>query len=197
MNKKLLVGMAAGVAIVFAMGLVIGYMAPRLGGLLLPKQGYGPSAVLRQVQTVSELVTVKYVIEKVVILEDVKWLGYLGENRVLMVAHGVVKAGIDLSHIREGDIEITGKKVTIKLPAPRVFETYLDERQTYVIERSTGLLRAFDKDLEQNARIQAVGDIQRAARNGGILKDAEVRAKAQLASLFLGMGFDSVDFKAR
>ncbi len=197
MNKKLLVGMAAGVAIVFAMGLVIGYMAPRLGGLLLPKQGYGTSAVLRQVQTVSELVTVKYVIEKVVILEDVKWLGYLGESRVLMVAHGVVKAGIDLSHIREGDVEITGKKVIIRLPAPRVFETYLDERQTYVIERTTGLLRAFDKDLEQNARIQAVGDIQRAARNGGILKDAELRAKAQLTSLFLGMGFESVDFKDR
>jgi hypothetical protein len=39
------------------------------------------------------------------------------------------------------------------------------------------LLRSFDKDLEQNARKQAVEDINRAARNGGILKDADERAR--------------------
>ena len=52
---------------------------------------HGPS-VLKQIQTLSQLVTVKYVIEKVVILEDVKWFG---ENRVLLLAHGVARRFAD------------------------------------------------------------------------------------------------------
>jgi len=49
------------------------------------------TTVVQQVQTLSDLVTVKYVMEKVVVLEDAKWYG---ENRVLLLAHGIVKAGI-------------------------------------------------------------------------------------------------------
>ncbi|MEI9963217.1 MAG: DUF4230 domain-containing protein [Limisphaerales bacterium] len=55
---------------------------------------------------------------------------------------------------------------------------------TQVIDRTTGLLRSFDKDLEQTARQNAVDDIQRAARISGILRDADERAKLELA-LFL------------
>ena len=51
---------------------------------------YNTATVLVQVQTLSQLVTVKYVMEKVVALEDVQWYG---ESRVLLIAHGIVKAG--------------------------------------------------------------------------------------------------------
>lgn len=155
------------------------------------------SAVLQQVQTVSELVTVKYVIEKVVILEDVRWIAGLGENRVLLLAHGNVKAGIDLGKIKPGDIEISGKTIRLRLPPAQIMEAYLDERHTRVIERSTGLLRMFDKDLEQNARVEALEDIRRAARNANILTEADTRARAQLRTLFSQMGFESVEFKGR
>lgn len=197
MNKKLLVGMAAGIVIVFTMGLVIGYVAPRFWSLFSQRPIHNSANLIKQIQTVSELVTVKYVVEKVVVLEDVKWVAYLGESRVLMLAHGVVKAGIDLSRIREGDIEIDGKKVIIRLPPARVMEAYLDEKQTRIIERTTGFLRMFDKDLEQNARVQAVSEIKAAAYSGGINKEAELRAKAQLTTLFKSLGFATVEFKAR
>ena len=70
------------------------------------------------------------------------------------------------------------------MPPPRVTDAYLDEKQTRVIERTTGLLRVFDKDLEQTARQNAVDDIRRSARNSGILKDADERARSQLKNLF-------------
>jgi hypothetical protein len=38
-------------------------------------------------------------------------------------------------------------------------------------------LRAFDKDLEQDARRQAVDSIKVAVRDSGILKDAEERER--------------------
>ena len=142
-------------------------------------------------QTISELVTVKYVMEKVVVLEDVKWYG---ENRVLLVAHGIAKAGVDLSQLKEGDIKTNGDRIIIRLPQPQIIDCYLDEKQTSVIERSTGLLRTFDKDLEQTARRQAVADMRTSARVNGILKDADDRVRWQLIFLFHQMGFQQVDF---
>jgi hypothetical protein len=179
---------------IFIGGLGLGYLVPRWLGLLQRPVVYNTATVIRQIQTVSELVTVKYVLERVVILEDIKWIAGLGESRVLLLAHGVVKGGIDLGKIKEGDVRISGKRVVIKLPPPQILEAYLDEKQTRVIERTTGLLRSFDKDLEQTARQNAVDDIRRAARTGGILKEADERARSQLTNLFKQMGFESVEF---
>ena len=54
---------------------------------------------------------------------------------------------------------------------------------------------AFDKNLESVARQQALDDIRRAARRGGILKEAETKAREQLANLFHQLGFDVVEFR--
>jgi hypothetical protein len=178
------------VAIILCLGIFLGVLLPRLGGFGSSPRIYSTATLLLQVKTLSELVTVQYVIEKVVVLEDVKWIAGLGESRVLMVAHGVVKAGLDLGKLQPGDLKVSGRKVTIKLPAAHLTDVYLDEKQTRVVERTTGLLRSFDKDLEQNARQQAIDDIRRAARTGGILKDAEDRGRAQLRNLFEGLGFE-------
>jgi hypothetical protein len=194
MNKRRLATVAL-LVVVLGFGLLLGWLLPRLIPAGVASRTYNTSAVLLQVQTLSELVTVKYVVEKVVILEDVKWIAGLGESRVLLLAHGVVKGGIDLGRIQPGDIRISGKRISVKLPPSQILEAYLDEKQTRVIERTTGLLRTFDKDLEQNARINALDDIRRAARSGGILKDADLRAKAQLSALFRQLGFEEVEFR--
>ena len=149
------------------------------------------ATVVQQVQTLSDLVTVKYVMEKVVILEDGKWYG---ESRVLLLAHGIVKAGIDLKRITADDVAITGKSISIKLPPPQITDAYLDDKQSRVIDHETGLLRVFDKDLEQTARENAVDDIQRAARNAGILNDADQRARLELELFLRVAGFEQVEF---
>lgn len=191
MNKARIFVVAV-VAVCLLGGIWLGTFVSRF----LPSSGgpkiYNTAALLKQVQSLSELVTVKYVIEKVVVLEDVKWYG---ENRVLLLAHGVVKAGVDLGKLKAEDVSVSGKKITIKVPSARVLDAYLDDKKTQVIERSTGLLRLFDKDLEQNARQQATDDISRAARLGGISKDADQRAREQLKQLFLQMGFEQVEFR--
>jgi len=187
---------AAALALVLALGIGIGFFAPRL--LTRETRHFlNTATVIRQVQTLAQLVTVKYSLEKIVALEDVKWSETFGMSRVLLVAHGVVKAGVDLGQVSAGDVKIAGKKISIVLPPARITDAYLDEKETQVIERTTGLLRMFDKDLEQSARQQALDDIQRAARRGGILQDADARAKEQLANLFHELGFESVVFRER
>ena len=150
---------------------------------------YNTATVVRQVQTLSQLVTVKYVMEKVVVYEDVKWFPG-GDNRVLMIAHGIVKAGVDFEKLKAEDLEIADKKVKLKLPAAQITDCYLDDKQTQVVERTTGLLRTFDKDLEQTARKIAVDDVRRGARAAGILKDADERARAQVEKFFQQIGLE-------
>ncbi|PYJ60017.1 MAG: hypothetical protein DME24_10980 [Verrucomicrobia bacterium] len=152
-----------------------------------PPRIQNTATMLKRVQTLSELVTVKYVLEKVVILEDIKWYG---ENRVLLVAHGVVKAGVDLQEIKPEDVRVDDKKVVVKLPPARITDVYLDDKKTRVVDRTTGLLRAFDKDLEQSARRQAVEDLSISARFNGINGDAEERARLQLTNLFHQLGLE-------
>ena len=178
---------------VLLLGIGVGIVLPRLPYLLLSDgevRQLDTPAILQKIQGLSQLVTVKYVIEKVVVIEDAKWYG---ESRVLLVAHGIAKAGIDLGKLQPGDLEISGKTLKVYLPAAQITDCYLDEHKTHVIERTTGMLRLFDKDLEQNARRTAVDDIRRAARANGIIRDAEERAEQQLEGLFIQFGFEKVD----
>ena len=180
--------------VIFAVGLWLGFLGPRWLGLAGGQRIYGTATVLQQVQTLSELVTVKYVMEKVIVLEDVKWFG---ENRVLLVAHGIVKAGVNFKQMKPDDLRISGKAIWLRLPPVQITDVYLDDKQTRVVERSTGLLRTFDKDLEQVARQNAVDDLRRSARTIGILKDAEDRAHDQVKLLFLQMGFEKVEIESK
>jgi hypothetical protein len=186
-------------AAIFTIGLVIGVLLPRLAGFGVARgHVYSTSAILQQVQTLSELVTVKYVMEKVEIQEDPPQNTirrfFPDDTRVILVAHGIVKAGVDLSKMQPGDLRLSGKQVTLALPKAHITDAYLDEVQTKVIEHNTSFLRDFNKDLEQMARQNAVEDIRRAAQTSGILKDADARARAQLKYFFSQMGFE-VEFK--
>ena len=184
--------LAVFVLIIFVVGILLGFTVRHW-----LKSGSGlreenTATVVEQVQTLSDLVTVKYVLEKVVILDDAKWYG---ENRVLLLAHGIVKAGLDLKRITANDVAISGKKISLHLPPPQITDAYLDDAKSQVIDHVTGLLRVFDKDLEQTARANAVYDIRRAARTDGILDEADKRARLELELFLRQAGFDQVQFR--
>jgi len=192
MSKTRLVIAGLLLALILALGLATGLFTARLLGPPPAPKPLNTATVLTQVQGLAQLVTVKYVMEKVVVLEDVK---FYGENRVLLVAHGVVKAGVDLAQIRPGDIRIRGKHIVLSLPQAVITDAYLDEDQTQVLEHTTGVLRRFDKDLQQSARSQGLDEIRRAARHSGILEDASERASQQLHFLLRQLGFEEVEIR--
>lgn len=181
-----------GLAGLIALSLVVGWTA---SAWLRPTPTTRPAiadttTLVRQVQSLNELTTVKYVLEKVIILQDVKWYG---ENRLLMIAHGAVRAGVNLNALRPADLVVNGTRVQLKLPRATITDVFLDDHRTQVVERTTGLLREFDKDLEQDARRQAVDQIRVAAASAGILKDADERARTQISALLKSLGFSDLD----
>jgi hypothetical protein len=191
MNVVRLVLLCFVILCIFVCGLFVGRLFRKPAPVVPPPQIANTATVLKEVQGLSQLVTVKYVLEKVVVLEDAKWYG---ENRLLMVAHGIAKAGVDLKELKPEDIRIVGTTLRINLPKSFITDAYLDDKRTRVIEQTTGVLRAFDKDLQQNARQQAVAAITKAAREIGIEREAEERAREQLRGLFRQLGFTEVEF---
>ena len=127
MFKTRLINAVFTVAIITGVVVMLWFILPRLSRLTSapPKIASTPD-VLLEAQKLSQLVTVKYVMEKVVILQDVQplkefFLPGSGENRVMILAHGIVQAGMDLSELKPGDImtNVNGKKISIKLPPAR------------------------------------------------------------------------------
>jgi hypothetical protein len=195
MVKRRLALLGVIVAVIFGFGLLFGIWLPRLVGAGATNRKYNTAVLLQEVQTLSQLVTVKYVMEKVVIQEDppqnqIRRL-LPDDTRIIIVAHGIVKAGVDLGKLQPGDLRVNGRKIRVVLPPAQITDAYLDEKQTQVIEHNTSFLRDFNKNLETTARQNALEDIRRAARNSGILKDAEERARAQLTSLFRQLGYEA------
>jgi hypothetical protein len=190
---KKMAGTAAALMVIFALGLFFGLLSyrwyqGRAGS------GYSGPALLKEVQTLSQFVTVKYSMEKVVEYDDAKWYG---DSRVLLVAHGVVKAGIDLGQLGPGDIQVSGKKISLTLPRARITDAYLDDRQTQIVDHTTGILRVFDKDLEQNARRQAEEELRLAASQNDILKEAAEKAQARLTILLYQLGFTNISMRSK
>lgn len=155
---------------------------------------YGTAAVLKEVQQMNELVTVKYVIEKVIGMSDVNTFG---EDNILLIAHGIVKAGVRFDELKPEDVIEGGEgEITLRLPKARIFDVYLDEKRTQVYERRTGLFRRMNKDLEKNARENAADSIRAAAQEMEILGEAQKRAELNVERLLRLLGFRKVSFQA-
>jgi len=150
--------------------------------------------VIKQITTLDKLETTQYTIEKVI---DVgtngnKFSQILFGDRILLIAHGDVIAGFDLSKINQDNIEVTGTQLKVRLPAPQILVSKLDNEQTRVYDRTQGLLTKGDSQLESEARKDAEGVIKNAACQGGILQEASKNVRTQLTALFKGLGFETV-----
>ena len=191
------------VVVAFAVGLVVALVI----ALAVVHRGAGPKiaatpSVILQIQSLSELVTVKYVIEKVVFAEAAKTstLDNLlpgRDDKLTLLAHGIVKAGVDLARIRPEDVEVNGTTIRITVPHAALTDQYLDEKATQVLDWQTGLLRAYDKQLEQQARQDALNEIVRAARLNGILREADDRARQQLKAFLKSLGYQEVEVRTQ
>ncbi|MDQ3387507.1 MAG: DUF4230 domain-containing protein, partial [Actinomycetota bacterium] len=62
-------------------------------------------------------------------------------EKVVLVATGEVQAGVDLSSIKDEDVQVGENRVRIKLPEPELLGSSLDEEKTKLYDRDQGLLR--------------------------------------------------------
>ena len=151
-------------------------------------------AVIARIQKLSRLETVDYSIDKIVEGERTYALlpNFLTGDKLLLIAHGEVIAGVDLSQLKSGDLSIQGSNVTIHLPPAQILASRLDNQKTRVYSRTTGLLVTADPNLESTIRQEAEQQLTQAAIAEGILDKAHQNAQASIRSLLEGLGFQAI-----
>jgi hypothetical protein len=151
--------------------------------------------VVRQIQQLQRLETVSYTMDKIISGEHANAYlpKFLAGDRLLLVVHGEVVAGINLAGLRPGDVLVQGQKVSIHLPAAEVFSTRIDNAKTKVYSRDTGLFSSPDPNLESEVREEAERQLQQAALQDGILKTAAANARSTISGMLKGFGFHEVD----
>ena len=156
-----------------------------------------PNVVLAM-RDLSRLETSSYHMERVIELtDDQTHLFGLVKSRdaLLLVAVGDVTAGVDLGKLGDGDVETdwAKRKVRVRLPAPEIFSTALDNARTHVVTRSTDILAQRHEDLEGKARAEAESSMKGGAVDAGILDRAQAGAEREVRSLLKSLGFEQVD----
>src|ERR1700733_1901024 len=152
--------------------------------------------VVDRIQRLQRLETVVYTMDKIVAgaKENSVLPNFLAGDRLLMLVHGEVVAGIDFSNLKPGDVRVDGKQVHLRLPPPQIFSTRIDSGKTRVYSRQTGFLVPTDPNLETQVRQEAERQLQEAAMADGILRTAQQNAASTIMSLLQGLGFEKVDF---
>ena len=152
------------------------------------------SVVVHEIQSLNELVSVKYTVQKVVGLEEKKVP--LGSEKLLLFVQAEVLAGIDLSGITARDVKLLpDRRVQIALPPPKIVHIVIDDKATKVWDRQITWWTPwvpFNPDLERQARLTARDAIEQGAIEMGILDQARRNAETGIRGLLETIGVKAV-----
>lgn len=149
--------------------------------------------IVRELRALSRLETLQVHVEKVVDATDhqVRMYGMVeAADRVLLVAVGEVTLGVDLGKLAEDAMSYDAATgvAHLRLPAPEVLATRIDEDRSYVHARTTDLLAVPNPGLEAAARRDAVARFAEVGRDPRHLDSARVNAEHQLSALATAWG---------
>lgn len=154
--------------------------------------------VVTAIRDLARLEATSFHIEKVVEATDEQsrlWGLVQAKDVLLLVAVGDVVAGVDLGKLRDDDVVVddTSHVVHVRLPAPEVIASMLDEGATHVYSRATDVLAARNEHLEGEARREAEEQMRKAAVDAGILERARTSADRTLRALLRSLGYANID----
>jgi hypothetical protein len=179
------VWLSAGVGLLHLMGFM------RNGGMRI---NLDQPTVVRQIQQLQKLETVSYTMDKIIGgARDNPYLPkFLAGDRILLVVHGEVVAGVNLANIKSSDVSVQGHNISLRLPPAEFFSTRIDNAKSRVYSRDTGLFSSPDPNLESEVREEAERQLQQSALVDGILKSADQNARNTVTGMLNGLGFTQV-----
>ncbi len=162
-----------------------------------------PTLVVKQIRGASELTTAIFTMEAVVPTRQDSKLGevVIGTTTLLYVAHGEVRAGVDLSKIEAEDVTYTDETetVTIQLPPPEILDSKIDVDRSKVYHYDRGFLNLgpdVAPELQTLAQRETLQKIRETACDKGLLTDANERAELTIEKLVNTAGYQQVEVVA-
>ena len=156
-----------------------------------------PHLIIKQMSSVSELTTSVFVMDTIVPASSHRKLGMmvLGETKLLYVARGEVKAGLDLSKIKPQHIYIDGDSIMIKLPSPEILDSKVDVSKSQVYDYDRGFLNLgpdVAPQLQIQAQLYTLQQIKKNACEQNILQQANNKAVSLISQLMNNAGYANV-----
>lgn len=151
-----------------------------------------------QLREMGQLATTEFELSKIVQARDEDTWYKVGERRMLVSCRARVRAGIDLSQIRDIDVQADGSQVSIKLPPPQIFTFSLPPENIRVVYTDVGILRSPFSQAETNGILQqAEVQIRRQVDSLNILQQAQEGAALFVRRFFEQAGFTTVNITYR
>jgi hypothetical protein len=148
------------------------------------------TVIIQRLRGASDLTTAVSTVETIVDASQDRTFGpfSIGRTRLLYLAHGDVRAGVDLSELGASDVRVSEatNSVHITLPRPRILDKKVDVTRSRVYDVDESLLAPAAPELQTLAERQALDKILQAACEGGILEEANQRAKLAVEALVAG-----------
>ncbi len=149
-----------------------------------------PVTIIRAVQPLARLETIQYSVEKVISGETGQGIfkTFIGD-KLLFIAHGTVIAGVDLQKLTLDQVNERDGGIVITLPEAEVFIASLNNEQSYIYDRQTGIFTKGNPQLETEVRRAAEKEIEAAAIKDGILDLASQNAITFLNEFLDNLGY--------
>ncbi|MGF1591079.1 MAG: DUF4230 domain-containing protein [Pleurocapsa sp.] len=153
--------------------------------------------IVQQIKNIQELSTIVQTIETIVPASADRKLGdiSLATTRLLYIARGEIRAGVDLSELKNTDIKISNNNIEIDLPAAKILDSKIDVNHSRVYDYDRGLFNLgpdVAPQLQTLAQRKTLIEIVNTACNEGILNSANLKAQETITQLLANTGYQQV-----
>ncbi|NET61905.1 MAG: DUF4230 domain-containing protein [Symploca sp. SIO2E6] len=206
----MLITIASGALLVMASGIGIMFTGSRffdeVKGLFSVSQTAPEvdvrSLVVSQVQGASELTTAVFTMEAVVpTSQDRTIAGYpVGSTKLLYIAYGEVRAGVDLGELKVEDVNIVNDTIQLQLPPPKLLDSKIDVSRSQVYDYDRGFLGLgpdVAPQLQMLAQQETLKKIEATACREDLLQQANERAQLVVSQLLMTAGYKAVEVKTQ
>jgi len=146
-----------------------------------------------EIRDIGTLSTTEYTLGKVIKLDDEGEWYKLGDRKILISCKAKVKAGVNLSLIKEEDIKVNGTTVEITIPAAQItsFEMDPNSIKTEMTEVS-GFRFQFTQAETNDILRKGEKSIRKDLQQLNILNDAQKNARVFIRDFYKQLGFEDV-----
>ena len=158
--------------------------------------------VVGKIQKASKLATTEFTVDKLVFgvkNKRILWAVKLNEAQFLAKSQAVIKAGIDLEKIKEEDIIIKNKMISITLPPVEIINfSYPAERFSKIdILTTNAFTTKINLEDQEHFFRQAELDIRNSLQYMDIVETTQKKTSTLLRAMLINLGYNEIyiDFK--
>ncbi len=153
--------------------------------------------IVQRIKSIQELSTTVQTMETIVPTSAERKLGdiSLATTRLLYIARGEIRAGVDLSELTDRDIRASNNKIEIDLPSAKILDSKIDVNRSRVYDYDRGFLNLgpdIAPQLQTLAQRKTLIKLVDTACNEGILNSANIKAKETITQLLTISGYEQV-----